>query len=129
MGKKGFDFDGAPSVLTDPDTNKPLPGIRPLDKQQVVASQTKKALSSASGGTGAKYDYLSHIVIQPLSTSPGEATVFDNATEVYSFPGGTDSVSNLAPVIVMLGADSKIGPWKITTGANVEVTAFGKFSV
>lgn len=96
--------------------------------ETVAASQTGQALG-ATGGTG---DYLSHCVIYPVTTSPGVVTVFDNtnaaASNAIAFAGGTTSVSNLAPISVPVGAVSTAGAWKVTTGANVIVTCYGRFT-
>jgi hypothetical protein len=96
--------------------------------ETVAASQTAQAL----GATGATGDYLSHCVIYPASTSPGVVTVFDNTnaagTNVIAFAGGASSTSNLTPISVPVGAISTAGAWKVTTGANVSVACFGKFT-
>jgi len=96
--------------------------------QAVAASQTATVL----GATGAAGDYLSHCDIYPTSTTPGVVTVFDNAnaaaTNVIAFPGGASSVSNLVPFAVPVGAVSAAGAWKVTTGANVSVVCYGKFT-
>jgi hypothetical protein len=97
--------------------------------QAVAASQTATVLQTATGAIG---DYLSHCVIYPTSTSPGVVTVFDNAnaaaTNAIAFPGGASSTSNLVPIAVPVGAVSTAGAWKVTTGANVSVVCYGKFS-
>lgn len=96
--------------------------------ETIAASQTAQIL----GGSGATGDYLSHCVVYPTSTSPGVVTVFDNTnaagTNVITFPGGTTSLSNLAPIAIPVGAISGAGPWKVTTGANVIVTCYGRFT-
>jgi len=97
--------------------------------QAVAASQTGTVLQSSTGATG---DYLSHCVIYPASTSPGVVTVFDGsntaANSAILFPGGSSSLSNLAPIPIPVGAVSKNGAWEVTTGANVSVVCYGKFS-
>ncbi len=97
--------------------------------QAVAASQTATVLQSSTGAIG---DYLSHCDIYPTSTSPGVVTVFDNtntaANSVILFPGGTSSVSSLVPFPIPVGALSVSGAWKVTTGANVSVVCYGKFS-
>ncbi len=94
--------------------------------ETVAASQTGQAL----GATGATGDYLSHCVIYPVTTGAGLVTVFDNtnaaATNVITFTSGT--LSNLAPIPLPVGAISVSGAWKVTTGANVTVTCYGKFT-
>lgn len=95
----------------------------------VAASATATVLQASAGAAG---DYLSHCVLYPTSTSPGVVTVFDNtntaATSAILFPGGTSSTSNLTPISVPVGAVSTAGAWKVTTGANVSVVCYGKFS-
>lgn len=91
----------------------------------VAASQTAQVMTGGSGG--ATGDYLSHCDIQPSSTSPGVFTILDNATTVFSFPGGATSTSNLVPFSIPIGALSVSGAWKITTGANISGTCYGKF--
>lgn len=97
--------------------------------QAVAASQTATVLQTSTGAIG---DYLSHCDVYPTSTSPGVVTVFDNAnaaaTNVIAFPGGASSISNLVPFPVPVGAISTAGAWKVTTGANVSVVCYGKFS-
>lgn len=97
--------------------------------QAVAASQTATVLQTSTGAIG---DYLSHCVIYPTSTSPGVVTVFDNtnaaAGSAILFPGGSTSLSNLAPISVPVGAVSTAGAWKATTGANVSIVCYGKFS-
>jgi hypothetical protein len=97
--------------------------------QAVAASQTATVLQTSTGAIG---DYLSHCDIYPTSTSPGVVTVFDNAnaaaTNVIAFPGGASSISNLVPFAIPVGAISTAGAWKVTTGANVSVVCYGKFS-
>lgn len=96
--------------------------------ETVAASQTGQSL----GATGATGDYLSHCVIYPVTTSPGVVTVFDNTnaagSNAIAFAGGATSVSNLAPIAVPVGAISTAGAWKVTTGANVIVTCYGRFT-
>jgi hypothetical protein len=96
------------------------------DYDTVAASQTAETLHGA--GAGATGDFLSHVMVRPLTTSPGNVLIYDNATEIAGFEGGTDSVSNLVPFPIFIGAASVSGAWKITTGANVEVVAFGSFT-
>ena len=92
--------------------------------ETVVASQTAQVI----GATGAKGDYISHILVIPATTSPGNALLLDNATSITVFTGGASSVSNLVPFIIPLQMKSVSGAWKITTGANVSCIAVGDFT-
>ena len=93
-----------------------------LEYETVAASQTAQAL----GATGATGDYLSHVVIQPVTTAAGTTTIIDNATVIFTFTTGT--LGDLRPIVVPINAFSVSGAWKITTGASVTATAFGDFT-
>lgn len=92
------------------------------DYETVAASQTAQVLG-ATGGLG---DLLRHVVIQPATTGAGTVTVLDGSTTIFTFTTGT--LADLKPIVVPFNAKSVNGPWKITTGANVSATAFGKFT-
>ena len=89
----------------------------------VAASQTAQVLQSSTGATG---DYLSHCILQPTTTAAGTMTILDNATVIFTFTTGT--LSNLASISIPIGAVSRSGAWKVTTGASETVTCFGSFS-
>lgn len=91
--------------------------------ETVAASQTAQVL----GAAGAVGDYLSHVNVQPTSTTVGVVKVLDNAVEVHAYPGGTVG-ADLKPFIIPIGAHSVSGAWKITTGAGITATAFGDFT-
>jgi len=91
--------------------------------ETVAASATDQVL----GAVGAVGDYLSHIIIQPATTGAGTCTVKDGTTVIYTFTTGT--LGDLKPITVPFGAVSvNAGGWKVTTGANVAVVAFGNFT-
>jgi hypothetical protein len=92
--------------------------------ETVAASQTGQVL----GSSGAKGDYISHLIIIPATVSPGSVVLIDNATSTTVFAGGASSVVTLVPFVVPLDAISIGGSWSITTGANVSVIAVGNFS-
>ena len=93
-----------------------------LNYETVAASQTAQTL----GATGALGDYLSHVTLQPTTTAAGTCTILDNTTVIFTFTTGT--LADLRPIVVPVGAYSVLGAWKITTGANVTATAFGRFT-
>lgn len=93
--------------------------------EDVAASQTAQVIGS--GGTGAG-QHLSHLIVIPATTSPGAVALLDGDTSTTIFAGGATSVSNLVPFTIFLGCDSKNGPWKLTTGADVSVRAVGDFN-
>lgn len=101
--------------------NNPVTGIVE-DYELVEASQSTQPL----GATGAKGDYLSHVIIQPATVGAGTVTIFDGVVAVVVFTTGT--LSNLQPITVPIGTFSKTAAWNITTGANVRVVALGSFT-
>jgi hypothetical protein len=92
------------------------------DYETVAAGATDQVLGD-HGGIG---DYLSHIVIQPATTGAGTCTVKDGSTVIFTFTAGT--LGDLKPLQVSFGCKSATGPWKVTTGANVAIAAFGDFT-
>lgn len=89
--------------------------------EAVGASATDQVL----GGAGAAGDYLSHIVIQPVTAAAGAVTVKDGASTIYLFTSGT--LGDLAPIVVPFGIISS-GALSVTTGADVTVLAVGNFT-
>jgi hypothetical protein len=93
------------------------------DYETAAASATDQIM----GTTGAAGDYLSHVIIQPTTTSPGNVIIKDGSTTILTFPGGASSVTTLAPFMVPLGLTAATA-WKITTGANVSAVGVGDFT-
>lgn len=108
------------SIATDDVLAKAVEG----DYETVAASQTAQTL----GATGAAGDYISHVLIIPATTSPGNVILLDNATSITIFAGGASSVSNLVPFVVPLNMVSVSGAWKLTTGSNVSAIGVGSFT-
>jgi hypothetical protein len=94
------------------------------DYETVAASQTAQAL----GVTGGFGDYLAGLLVVPATTSPGNVLLLDNATSITVFAGGAGSILSLHPFFIPIGAKSRSGAWKVTTGANVSVMAIGNFA-
>lgn len=99
-------------------------GVGSGEYETVAASQTAQVL----GATGAVGDYLAGLLVVPATTSPGNVIILDNATSITVFAGGANSVSNLIPFFIYIGANSVSGAWKVTTGANVSVIGVGNFT-
>jgi hypothetical protein len=100
-----------------------------MNYETVAAGVTAQAL----GATGAAGDYLSHCTVYPTTTTPGVVTVFDGTStttnNVITFPGGASSISNLVPFAIPVGATSlNSGGWKVTTGSNLLVICYGRFT-
>lgn len=88
----------------------------------VAAGQTAQSLGSA----GVKGDFCSHVIFQPALVGAGTSYVYDGDVEVFKYTAGT--LADLRPIIVPIGDVSKNGAWKVTTGASMTATAFGRFS-
>lgn len=89
--------------------------------ETVAAGVTDQVL----GGSGAANDFLSHIVIQPVTTAAGAVTVKDGASTIYLFTSGT--LADLSPKTVPFGIFSA-GALSVSTGTNVTVLAVGNFT-
>lgn len=92
--------------------------------ETVAASQTDQVL----GATGAAGDLLERLIIIPATTSPGEVSIEDGATNIIVFAGGASSVADLKPIVLDIGIRSTSGGWEITTGANVSAIGVGRFT-
>lgn len=100
--------------------------IVPERYQAVEAGQSNVSLEVVGGQVG---DVLEYVEIVPETTSPGAVTIKDGGgSAITLFPGGASSVLDLKPFLAIWGARSRAGKWTITTGANVSVIAFGRFS-
>lgn len=88
--------------------------------ETVAASQTAQVL----GGTGATGDYLHKLVVNVTTAATSTITLLDGATSIplmsATTPVGTYSIG--------IEALSQTGPWKVTTGAGVNVIGVGIFS-
>jgi hypothetical protein len=93
------------------------------DYETVAASATDQVM----GASGAAGDYLSHVLITPATTSPGNVIIKDGSTTIFTFTGGASSVTTLIPFAVPLGLTA-VTSWKITTGTNVSAIAVGDFT-
>ncbi len=93
--------------------------------EPVAASQTDQKLGTA-GGPG---DHLERLIIVPATLSPGSVVLEDGAgSAITVFPGGTNSVNELKPFSIDIGASSRGGAWQVTTGADVSVIGIGEFT-
>lgn len=95
------------------------------DFYETVLADT--AVAQTIGATGGVGDFISHVLVVPATTSPGEVALIDGATEIVIFAGGT--VPDVKPFTIPLLMYSKNGPWKITTGSNVAAHAVGNFGM
>lgn len=96
---------------------------------ETVAAGVSDQILGPTGGVG---DYLTGILIVPVTTSPGAVSIKDgNGSAISVFAGGASSVSNLVPFFVPIAAktvNATTPGWKVTTGTNVTVFATGNFT-
>ena len=121
---------GSDGIATDVSPTTPLP-VGLGDNARFFANDyfTVAAISSVVlGSSGAIGDYLAGVLVIPAGLTPGLVTLYDGATSTPIFNGGAGSVSNLVPFYIPIGAVSKVGAWRIDTGANVHCFAMGDFS-
>ena len=69
--------------------------------ETVAASQTAQVL----GATGALGDYISSLIIVPLTVAPGLVTLLDNAISIPLWLGGTVDASSSPPSSYLLGSE------------------------
>ena len=86
---------------------------------------------TTTSGTGSYLDSL--LITLNVLTTVGSCQVqlADNlAGTVTLFPNvvvGTTTLINQTTWQIFIGATSQLGPWRLTTGGNVTVTAIGRF--
>lgn len=90
--------------------------------EHVAASQTAQVL----GGTGAIGDYLDKLICTVSTAATSSVAVLDGSTSHTLLPNNVGG--GLGVYVIPMGAISRNGPWKVTTGAGVEVLALGIFS-
>lgn len=90
--------------------------------EHVAVSQTSHVL----GGTGAIGDYLDKLICTVSTAATSSVAVLDGSTSHTILPNNVGG--GLGVYVIPMGAISRTGPWKITTGAGVEVLALGIFS-
>jgi hypothetical protein len=94
--------------------------------EHVAAGVTAQVL----GGAGAKGDYLHRLICTVSTAATSNVVIIDGAgtgvlthTILPALVGGGVGV-----YVIAVEAISATGPWKVTTGAGVEVMAIGIFS-
>jgi hypothetical protein len=107
-----------------------------IASEQVEVGEYEAVPSTVSttttlGTTGATGDFLSSLLIVPLTLNPGSISIKDGSdTAILVFQGGTASVSNLVPFPINVGLTSRTGAWQVVTGSggNVQALACGNFT-
>jgi hypothetical protein len=90
--------------------------------EHVAVSQTAQVL----GGTGAVGDYIHRLCCTVSTAATGNVIIIDGAFSHTILPASPGS--GIGQYNIELNVISRNGPWKITTGAGVEVLAIGIFS-
>lgn len=117
-----------PFKLNTPITGSPIKDSFIDATQYVVVSNASTSQVSVSGK--ALGDYLSHVVVCPLSSANNAFTVFDGTTVVCATTNTiTAAAVQLVPVCVHMGivATSSKG-FNVTAGSGVSVTCVGRFT-
>ena len=92
--------------------------------EHVAASQSAQVL----GGTGAVGDYLHRIICTVTTSATGNVVIVDGTGTGILTHTVLPALSGIGVFNVEMNVASTTGPWKITTGAGVEVMAVGIFS-
>jgi len=92
--------------------------------EHVAASQSAQVL----GGTGAVGDYLHRIICTVTTSATGNVVIVDGTGTGILTHTVLPALSGVGVFNIEINAASTTGPWKITTGAGVEVMAVGIFS-
>lgn len=97
----------------------------PTAYETVAASQTNQVLGP---GDGAQGDLLERVICVPAAVGAGVVSVDDGAgTEITLYAAGANLV-DLKTFVIEVGARSRTGAWRLTTGANMSVVAVGAFT-
>ena len=93
----------------------------------VAVSVTTKPISVGTNSVG---DYLDRVVICPLSSAAGAVAILDGPTTVVKAAAiPTASNDQMRPYTINIGASAQTTQgWVITTGANVNALAIGRFT-
>jgi hypothetical protein len=99
-----------------------------IEEMPALEPKTAAAGATTTLGTGTVGDYLDHLTIVPTTTSPGAVQVQDGAGSVFDLYAGGTVGAALHSWDLPFGSTSKVGGWKVICGANVKVTAVGRFA-
>jgi len=91
--------------------------------ETVAASQTGQVL----GTTGAKGDYIDHIILVVSTAATAATSIIDGSTSISIFPNSPGG--GIGTYVINIGMASQTGAWSVTTGAGVAAIAVGIFTV
>lgn len=81
------------------------------------------------GPTGRAGDFITRLIVTPLTVAPGAVSIKDGADPAEQLYAGSAAYdADLKPFVIEVGAKSNTGAWQVVTGANVTVTAVGRFT-
>lgn len=98
-----------------------MPTKYTTDYETVAASQTDQAL----GPVGAIGDILQRLIITVATSATGTVSIKDGAGSAIAI---TAANTPIGVYHVEIGARSRAGAWKVTTGAGATVVAVGAFT-
>lgn len=111
---------------TDAGTQRVTIASEQVEGGEYEAVPSTSSTTTTLGTTGAVGDFLSTLLVTPLTTSPGSISIKDGSdTAILVFAGGATSVSNLVPFSINVGAASRTGAWQVVTGSGGNVQALG----
>lgn len=103
------------------------PVVSAYEEYEVVEASASDQVLGAAGAVG---DILAHLLVIPLNLTSSAISIKDgNGSAIQVFAGGT--LGSLIPFVIPLNirASAVTSPgWKVTTGTNVRVIAFGDFT-
>lgn len=88
--------------------------------EAVAASQSAQVL----GGAGAKGDYLERLIVTVTTSATGTVSLGDGADTTMPITAANTPIGVYS---IAVGARSRTGAWKVTTGAGATVVAVGHF--
>ena len=92
--------------------------------EHVAAGQTAQVL----GGTGAVGDYIHRLICTVTTSATSNVVIVDGTGTGILTHTVLPALAGVTVHNIEMNVASTTGPWKITTGAGVEVMAVGIFS-
>jgi hypothetical protein len=105
---------------------------RPLDRgndyNTIAAGQSDQTMSLIQGAsTGAKGDVLTLLICVVSTAATAAVSIKDGSGSAIAVLPNSPG-AGVGTYVIPLNLISKVGAWKITTGAGVAVVATGEFS-
>ncbi len=101
-----------------------MPDFQDWDHELAPVSAT-----TVLGPNGNAGDFIARLIVTPLTVAPGAVSIKDGGDAAIQLYAGTAAYdADLKPFVIEVGAKSNTGGWQVVTGANVTVTAIGRFT-